>query len=191
QKPKGTSLYPSRTHLSAKDIGMAPLAPLARYRDGPFGFSSQDAGHSFRNWQPRLTFLRVISLLLPRPPVSAFVGSLLLPLAILEILLQTTKGQTAGRRPLPGGSAGAQFEHQAAQHFFARGRPGILPEIGDFTQGGHIKSTESLFLHVIMETAVNLIVPAPVYHLVALRLGDSEEPGKAQTNLLRRYLFHG
>src|SRR5262249_5826134 len=68
-----------------------------------------------------------------------------------EILLQTTEGQTAGRRPLPGGNAGAQLKHQAAQHLFALGRPRVLPEVGDFTQGCQVKSTEGLLLHVILE----------------------------------------
>src|SRR6266511_1060598 len=84
-----------------------------------------------------------------------------------EILLQTTESQTAGRRPLPGGSSGTELKHQAAQHLLALGRPRVLPVILDFSQGCQVKSTAGLLLHVVIQTAVNLIVIDAVYYLVA------------------------
>src|SRR5262245_43849643 len=60
------------------------------------------------------------------------------------------------RRPLPGGIAGAQFKQQDSHHGLAFGRGACRPR--DITHGYHVKSTEGSFLHVIMETAADLIV---------------------------------
>ena len=63
------------------------------------------------------------------------------------------------RRPLPWGIAGAQFKQQDSHHGSAFGGRACRPR--DITHGHHVKSTEGLFLHVIMETAEDLIVNDP------------------------------
>src|SRR5262245_52893951 len=75
----------------------------------------------------------------------------------VEILSLATTAER--RRPLPGGIAGAQFEQQDRHHGSAFGRGAC--QLRDLTQGYHVKSTKGLFLHVVMETAEDLIVNDP------------------------------
>src|SRR5262245_14728733 len=64
-----------------------------------------------------------------------------------------------GRRPLPGGIAGAQFKQQDNHHGSAFWRG--TRQLRDLTQGHQVKSTEGLFLDVIVKTAEELVVNFP------------------------------
>src|SRR5262245_6257389 len=77
------------------------------------------------------------------------------------------------RRPLPGGIAGAQFKQQDSHHGSAFGRGAC--RLRDITHSYHVKSTKGPFLHVIMETAEDLIVNFPNLYRTHV-LGNLEGP---------------
>src|SRR5262249_162483 len=107
----------------------------------------------------------------------------------LEVMMQwsgwasATESQTARRRPLPGGVAGAQLKHPATDISLALGNYDILAAIRNVAQGCQVKSGKGLFSRVIMKTAANLIISDPIDQRVIM-LDDFERSLKPQTKLI-------
>src|SRR5262249_6509074 len=107
----------------------------------------------------------------------------------LEVIMQwsgraaSAESQTAGRRPLPRGIAGAQLKHPATDISLALGNDDILPAIRNFAQGCQVKSSKGHFPRVVMKADTNLIISDPIDQRVVM-LDDFEASLDPETKLI-------